>query len=183
MNRRLFAVVIIVLLSVVIVVSGQSFAQSSATFPTISYRTYQGFNITITSTDWNSTVYPVIYSQNFSSYDWKSSPDRNYILFSYGLTGLNPYGAEFISALSSTGNFTEQNVTIAFEKIAPLDATGTGYTNQQKLDSGALPGFSNSTPTSFNNPGVRSLYGYIFAGGVVVSIIALYFIFNRKKDE
>ncbi|MCL4333113.1 MAG: hypothetical protein M1290_03500 [Candidatus Thermoplasmatota archaeon] len=183
MNRRLLTAMIIILLSAVVVVSGQTYAQSSPSFPTISYQTYQGYNITITTTDWNTTVYPVIYSKNFSTYDWKSSPDKNYILFSYGLTGLNPYGAEFIVALSSTGNLTEKNVTIAFEKIAPLDATGTGYTNQEKLNAGALPGFSNSTPTSFNNPGVRSLYGYVFAGAVVVSIIALYFIFNRKKDE
>ena len=183
MNRRLFVAVIVVLLACVIVVNSQAYAQTTVTYPTINYRTYQGYNITITNSMWNDTVYPVIYSENFSNYNWKDSPSKNYILFDYGLTGLNPYGAEFIEAMESTGNLTTHNVTIAFEKIAPLDATGTGYTNQQKLDSGALPGFSNSTPTSFNNPSVRSLYGYIFAGGVVVSIVALYFIFNREKDE
>ncbi len=183
MNRRLFAAIIVVLLATVILVNSQAYAQSTPTYPTISYHTSQGYNITITSTEWNSTVYPVIYSKNFSSYNWKDSPQKNYILFSYGLTGLNPYGAQFIEAMQSTGNLTAKNVTLAFEKIAPLDATNTGYTNQYKLDAGALPGFSNSTPTSFNNPSVRSLYGWMFAGGVVVSIVALYFILNRKKDE
>jgi hypothetical protein len=85
--------------------------------------------------------------------------------------------------MESIGNFTTTNVTLGFQKIAALDATGTGYTNQEKLNSGALPGFSNSTPTSFTNPSVRSLYGYIFTGIVIVSIVALYFIFNRKKNE
>ncbi len=183
MNRRFLVALIIVLLACVVVVNSQSYAKSSANFPTISYHTYQGYNITITTSEWNTTVYPVIYSSNFSHYNWKDSPLKNYILFDYGLTGLNPYGAEFLMAMESTGNLTEQNVTIAFEKIAPLDATSTGYTNQQKLDSGALPGFSNSTPTSFSNPGVRSLYGWIFAGAVIVSIVALYFLFNRKKNE
>ncbi|MEM0134916.1 MAG: hypothetical protein QXU18_06775 [Thermoplasmatales archaeon] len=183
MNRRFFVAIIVVLLASVVIVASESSAQSGATFPTITYHTFQGYTITISATEWNSTVYPVIYSKNFSSYNWKDSPLKNYILFDYGLTGLNPYGAEFIAAMESIGNFTEKNVTIAFEEIAPLDATNTGYTNQEKLNSGALPGFANSTPTSFNNPGVRSLYGWIFAGGVVVSIVALYFFFNRKKDE
>ncbi len=183
MNRRLFAAMIIVLLATVVIVNGGANAQSSSNFPTISYKTYQGYNITVTATMWNSTVYPVIYSQNFSTYNWKQSPLKNYILFDYGLQGLNPYGAEFIEAMETIGNFTQKNVTLAFEAIAPLDATDSGYTNQAKLNAGALPGFSNSTPTSFTNPSVRSLYGWIFAGGVVVSIAALYFIFNRKKNE
>ncbi|MCL6002759.1 MAG: hypothetical protein M1556_03845 [Candidatus Thermoplasmatota archaeon] len=183
MNRRLFAAIIIVLLASVVIVDSQAYAQSSSTFPTISYKTYQGYNITISSTEWNSTVYPVIFSKNFSTYDWNDSPLKDYILFDYGLTGLNPYGAEFIAAMETTGNLTQKNVTIAFEKISPLDATNSGYTNQEKLNTGALPGFANSTPTSFTNPSVRSSYGWIFAGGVVVSIVALYFIFNRKKDE
>ena len=183
MNRRLFAVIVIILLAAVIVVNGQSYAQSSANYPTVTYHTFKGYTVTIIASTWNSTVYPVIFSKNFSTYNWRDSPLRNYILFDYGMTGLNPYGAEFIAAMEATGNLTEKNVTIAFEKIAPLDATNSGYTNQEKLNAGALPGFLNSTPTSFNNPSVRSLYGWIFAGGVVVSIVALYFIFNRKKDE
>jgi hypothetical protein len=182
-NRRLFAAIIIILLATVVIANGQAHAQSTVTFPTISYQTYQGYNITVTNTEWNTTVYSVIYSKNFSTYNWKDSPQKDYILFSYGLTGLNPYGAEFIQAMESIGNLTAKNVTLAFQEIAPLDATGTGYTNQVKLNAGALPGFSNSTPSSFNNPSVRSLYGYVFAGAVIVSIAALYFILNRKKDE
>lgn len=183
MNRRLFVVIIVLLISAVVLINSQSYGQSSATYPTISYTTYQGYNITVTDTSWNTTVYPVIYSKNFSTYNWKDSPLKNYILFDYGLKGLNPYGAEFIAAMESIGNFTKTNVTLAFQKIAPMDATGTGYTNQQKLNSGALPGFSSSTPTSFSNPSIKALYGWIFLGAVVVSVGGLYFIFNRKKDE
>jgi len=184
-NRRLLVAIIVILLASVALINSQSYAQSTSpvTYPTISYLTYKGVNVTVTSTMWNDTAYPVIFSKNFSTYDWKNSPLKNYILFDYGLTGLNPYGAEFIEAMESIGNFTTTNVTLGFQKIAALDATGTGYTNQEKLNSGALPGFSNSTPTSFTNPSVRSLYGYIFTGIVIVSIVALYFIFNRKKNE
>jgi hypothetical protein len=180
--KLIVAIVLLLFLSTAMINSG-SYGQSSVSYPTISYQTFSGVNVTITDSMWSSIAYPVIESSNFSTYNWKDSPLKNYILFDYSLTGLNPYGAEFIEAMEGIGNFTTQNVTLAFEQISSLDATNSGYTNQQKLDAGALPGFSNSTPTSFNNPSVRATYGWIFSGAVIVSIIALYFIFNRKKEE
>ncbi|MEM0141474.1 MAG: hypothetical protein QXN66_05520 [Thermoplasmatales archaeon] len=183
MNRRFLILAVALSFAVILVGVGQAHGQSTVSYPTISYQTFSGYNITITDTMWNQTVYPVIYSKNFSTYNWKDSPLKNYILFDYSLTGLNPYGAEFIEAMEAIGNLTTSNVTLAFQKIANLDATNSGYTNQEKLNAGALPGFSNSTPTSFSNPSVRNTYGWIFTGGVIVSIIALYFIFNRKKNE
>jgi uncharacterized protein (DUF2062 family) len=97
-NRRLLVAIIVILLTSVALINSQSYAQSTSpvTYPTISYLTYKGVNVTVTSTMWNDTAYPVIFSKNFSTYDWKNSPLKNYILFDYGLTGLNPHGAEFI---------------------------------------------------------------------------------------
>jgi hypothetical protein len=182
-NRLFLVLALIISIAVVAAGSGQVQAQTLPSFPTISYVTFSGYNITITDTMWNQTVYSVIFSKNFSTYNWKDSPLNKYILFDYSLTGLNPYGAEFIEAMESIGNLTKANVTLAFHEIADLDATNSGYTNQEKLNAGALPGFANSTPTSFSNPSVRNTYGWIFTGGVVVSIVALYFVFNRKKNE
>ncbi len=183
MNLKYLVVTLLILLLFVGSVNTVSHAQSSVVYPTISYHTFTGYNNTITDTEWLSVVYPIIYSANFSTYNWNDSPLKNYILFDYSLTGLNPYGAEFIEALETIGNFTSANVTLAFKQIANLDATGDGYTNQQKLDAGALPGFYNSTPGSFSIPTTRSTYGYIFGGAVIASVIILYFVFNRKKNE
>jgi len=179
---RAIAIGLIALMVIMNIPLNQVHAQNEVIFPTIYYTTYQGYNVTITDLDWYNIVYPVIYSSNFSTYDWKKSPLKNYILFDYSLTGLNPYGAEFILALQSIGNLTQANVTKAFQAIANLDATGDGYTNQEKLNAGALPGFYNSTPTSFNDPAVRATYGYVFTALVVVSVFILYFVFNRKKE-
>lgn len=183
MNSRLIAAALSIVLIALVVISGTPQGQSTVTYPTISYQTFKGTNVTVTDSMWNTTAYPVIYSKNFSTYDWRDSPLKNYVLFDYGLTGLNPYGVEFIEAMETLGNFTTANVTLAFQEIADLHATNSSYTNQQKLNSGALPGFANSTPTSFNNPSRRALYGWIFVGGVAFSIAALYFILNRKKNE
>ncbi len=159
------------------------YGQTTVSYPTVSYHTFDGLSVTVTDSMWNGTAYPVIYSQNFSTYNWKDSPLKDYILFDYGLKGLNPYGAQFIEAMETIGNFTTANVTLAFEEISNLHATNSSFTNQQKLNAGALPGFANSTPTSFNNPSRRALYGWIFIGAVIFSIAALYFVFNRKKNE
>lgn len=183
MNLKLIVAVILLLFLSTAVINAGSYGQSTVSYPTISYVTFSGTNITVTDSMWSSVVYPIIYSTNFSTYNWKNSPLKNYILFDYSLTGLNAYGAEFIEAMETIGNFTTFNVTIAFEQISSLDATNSGYTNQQKLNAGALPGFVNSTPSSFNNPSVRAIYGWIFSGAVIVSIIALYFVFNRKKTQ
>lgn len=183
MNAKLIVIVALLVLISGGLVSTVSFGQTTVSYPTVSYVTYRGNNVTVTDSMWTSIAYPVIYSGNFSTYNWNNSPLKNYILFDYSLKGLNPYGAEFLEAMQSIGNFTETNVTLAFKQIAPLDATNTGYTNQEKLNSGALPGFSNSTPSSFNNPRVRNNYGWIFAGGVIVSIVVLYFVFNKKKES
>ncbi len=183
MQFKVFMIGILALLVVMNIPLGTVHAQSQAIFPTIYYTTFQGYNNSITDLNWYNIVYPVIYSSNFSTYDWKKSPLKDYILFDYSLTGLNPYGAEFIFALASIGNLTEANVTKAFQAIANLDATGDGYTNQEKLNAGALPGFYNSTPTSFSNPTVRAYYGYAFSGIVIASVIILYFAFNRKKES
>ncbi|MGC8547153.1 MAG: hypothetical protein ACP5MU_05825 [Thermoplasmata archaeon] len=183
MNWKYLIVAILILMLSVSYVNTGAHAQSTVVYPTISYHTFTGYNITITDTQWLNVVYPIIYSTNFSTYNWKNSPLKEYLLFDYSLTGLNPYGAEFIEAMETIGNFTIFNVTIAFKQIANLDATGDGYTNQEKLNAGALPGFYNSTPGSFSIPTTRSTYGFIFAGGVIASVIILYFVFNRKKDE
>ncbi|MCL5680641.1 MAG: hypothetical protein M1515_01150 [Candidatus Thermoplasmatota archaeon] len=179
--KHLFIAVVIVLLSTgYLNIQG---AEGASIYPTLSYTTYQGYNVTITDAQWVSIAYPVIYSSNFSTYNWKSSPNKDFILFDTSLTGLNPYGGEFIEAMEVIGNFTTANVTLAFKQIAYMDATGDGYSNQEKLNAGALPGFYNSTPYSFNNPSTRSEYGYVLIAGVIASVAILYFVFNRKKDE
>jgi hypothetical protein len=92
---------------------------------------------------------------------------------------MNPYGLQFIQALSTIGTPTLKNMTQAFNDTKYQSSQVKGYTNIKALDAGAYPGFS------FSKPMIKPLSEDYEAIGIIVAIIAgmiaLYYVFNRKK--
>ncbi len=177
-------IIIVILLSTLISAAPMITAESPtmppppATLPSIPY-SYNGVNYTISSTNWTNFFNGVIDNHKYVTYNWSGISTQDSIIFDMNYTGLNPYGAELVNALSNTGSPTVSNMTTAFKAIENHSSMVKGYTNIKALDAGAYPGFS------FSKPAIQPLmvevgeYGAIIA--IIAGMIALYFVFNRKK--
>ncbi len=188
MKKIFIAIILSLILIMVPAISTASptLASPPSTLPTEKYYYYNttshnctGYNVT--SADWHAFFSKVIDNHKYVKYNWTNVTTQYSIIFDQNYSGLNPYGAEFISALSSIGSPTVNNMTVAFKDIENKSSLVNHgkYTNIKALDAGAYPGFS------FSKPAVKPLVSEYEDFGIIIAIIAgmvvLYFIFNRKK--
>ncbi|MFG1414963.1 MAG: hypothetical protein AAE986_02245 [Thermoplasmataceae archaeon] len=152
-------------------------AQPSS-LPSIPYN-YDGSIYNITSSNWTSYFDDIYNNRAIVSFNWSGNATEDLILFDLSYKGLNPYGLQIVTQLSSIGEPSLKNFTIAFNRTKSMSSQVPGYTNIQALNAGAYPGFSWSVP-KIKKPAVQDTYiGIIVA--LIASIFVLYFIFNRKR--
>lgn len=175
---------IIIVLSLIMVMA--PFASSASTvtlppapsaLPSTTYN-YNGTNESITGSQWISFFSTVIDNRNYVKYDFNTST-QYLIVYDLNYTGMNPYGLQFIQALTSIGTPTIKNMTLAFNDTKTMPSQIKGYTDIQALNAGAYPGFP------FSKPVVKPISEEYLGIGIIVAIIAgmitLYYVFNRKK--
>ncbi|GGM70260.1 hypothetical protein GCM10007108_05450 [Thermogymnomonas acidicola] len=187
MNRkgtvRLASLAVVVLLALMPFISSASAPPIPAppsTLPTITYHvvgTNESYNIT--DTDWTTFFTDIIDNSTYVKYNWSANASQDLIIFDLSYTGLNPYGAEFVEALSQIGSPTIKNMTLAFERIENDPSQVKGYTNIQALNAGAYPGFSWSKPKVAGPVATYRDVAIIVA--IIAVVFVLYFVFNRKK--
>ena len=135
---------------------------------------------TINAYDWNQIISTVLDNTSLVSYPWANNLTQALVFFDITYTGMNPFGLEFIVALSKEGGSpTTQNATIAFNSIENMPSKVSGYTNIQALDAGAYPGFSWSKPV--DKPGILEEEYFIVLIAIVASVFVMYFVFNRRS--
>ncbi|MEM0155437.1 MAG: hypothetical protein QW597_02385 [Thermoplasmataceae archaeon] len=182
-------VAIITVLSVMALVMGPAIASASAptltpppaTLPPVTYYTNpnEGTHYTISTPEWNSFLADIIDNRSYVTHNFTLDVYQPLILFDLSYSGLNYYGAQFVSALSHIGFPSVQNMSLAFNQTKNLQSQIKGYTNIQALDAGAYPAFSWSLPVVHSTSTEYEEIGSIVA--LVGVIFVLYFIFNRKK--
>ncbi len=152
-------------------------AQPSS-LPSIPYN-YDGSIYNITSSNWTTYFDDIFNNRAIVSFNWSGNATEDLIIFDLSYTGLNPYGLQIVTALSTIGTPSLNNFTLAFNKTKSMSSQVPGYTNIQALKAGAYPGFSWSVP-KIKKPALQYTYlGIILA--LIASIFVLYFIFNRKR--
>jgi len=182
MKKYLLAIIVII--SLVMVMA--PFASSASTvtlppaptsLPSIHYN-YNGTNETISSSDWTTFFSGVIDNTHYVKYSFNTSL-QYLIVYDLNYTGMNPYGLQFLKALSGIGTPTLKNMTLAFKDTESEHSQVKGYTNIAALNAGAYPGFS------FSKPVIKPISTeYMYVGilvAIVAGMIALYYVFNRKK--
>jgi hypothetical protein len=80
---------------------------------------------------------------------------------------MNSYGDDFVSYGSTVGAISE------------LDSDDDGFSNEDELAAGSLPGDSNSTPTS-KKVGVNLIY---VMGGASLLLIVVGFALRRRSNQ
>ncbi|MCL5731212.1 MAG: hypothetical protein M1605_03735 [Candidatus Thermoplasmatota archaeon] len=186
MKKSVYMLIITPLIALIFI--GSSF--SSAGIPTLSpppstlpgFTYYiqgsQGVHYTITDVQWKELFTDVFDNSTYVSYNWSTNVTQYLIVFDLSYTGLNPYGMQFVLALSQIGFDSVANMSKAFNMTKNDQSQISGYTNIQALDAGAYPGFSWSVPIkkASNND---LYYGVLIA--IAASVVVLYYVFNRKK--
>ncbi|MCL4332108.1 MAG: hypothetical protein M1148_02830 [Candidatus Thermoplasmatota archaeon] len=176
---------LIILAMFLLTIAPTSFADTpplhppSGNLPSVTYYVSSTEHFTVTPTEWQSLFKGVYDNSSFVSYNWTSNLTQYLILFDLSYTGLNPYGLQFVTALSWIGFPSMKNMTMAFNMTKNYKSQISGYTNIQALDAGAYPGFSWSVPINKNPNKIYLDLGVI--GAIIASVIVLYFVFNRKK--
>ncbi len=151
----------------------------TGSLPSISYWVNPDQHYTITTTEWQNFFKDVIDNNTYVTFNWTKNTTQDLIIFDLSYTGLNPYGLQIVVSLSKIGFPTVQNMTLAFNQTKNLPSQISGYTNIQALDAGAYPGFSWSVPITNNVNITYEKYGVIVI--LALSVVVLYYIFNRKK--
>ena len=143
------------------------------------YYGIDGQHQTITSPAWSSILKNVFDNKTIISYNFANNTTQALILFDITYTGLNPYGLQYVVALSQIGPLSISNEQKAFWLTANKSSMVSGYTNWNALNAGAYPGFSWSKPKILPFS-LTEEYFAIF-GVIIGSIFVLYFVFNRRK--
>lgn len=151
----------------------------SGNLPSVTYYVSTTQHYTISPGQWQGVFTNVFDNKSYVSYNWTSNLTQYLILFDLSYSGLNPYGLQFIKALSTLGFPSVANLTKAFNMTKNDPSQIGGYSNIQALDAGAYPGFSWSVPHTTNLNKTYMYFGII--GGIVASMVVLYYVFNRKK--
>jgi hypothetical protein len=158
----------------------QNVSQPPTVLP--SYLYYYGAHnqsCNITSTDWTDIFATVFDDRGIINYNFSSNSTQYLIVFDVSYKGLNPYGIEYVDALSQIGNLSKANEMKAFWETANKTSLVKGYTNWQALKAGAFPGFSWSTPKILPSNVTNEYVGIMVA--LIISVFVLYFVFNRRK--
>ncbi|MDP8011885.1 MAG: hypothetical protein RAK23_03620 [Thermoplasmata archaeon] len=153
---------------------------SNVTFPSIEIHFLNGTNTTITDQMWKDMVFPTFLSKSITTYNWSNNSNLKYVFFDYSLTGLNPYGAQFILALEQYGSVSNATIEKALIYInGEQSLYHPGYTNGQLLNMGVLPGFSNATIPSQNSTPFYMSIPFIVLMILIASVFIMYFVFNK----
>ncbi len=176
--------VIIAIISLVIVMAPFASSASTPALPPAPTSTsaihynYNGTNQSISNSNWTAFFTYVIDNTHYVKYSFNTSTQL-LIVYDTSYKGMNPYGLQFVKALSGIGTPTLKNMTLAFNDTKGEPSQVKGYTNIEALNAGAYPGFS------FSKPVVKPIYTEYLDVGILVAIvagmIALYYVFNRKK--
>ena len=157
----------------------QNVTTPPSTFPTVKYYYGNGSSCSITTSEWTSIFKNVFDDRSIVAYNFSANSTQYLIVFDITYTGLNPYGVQYVNALSHTGNLSKKNELRAFWMTANGTSCVSGYTNWKAISAGAFPGFSWSKPKILPNYVTEEYVGVMVA--VVASVFALYFVFNRRK--
>ncbi len=158
----------------------QNITLPPSNLPVISYYYGTGdLHYTITSTDWASILTNVFDNSSIITYSFANNTTQALILLDITYTGLNPYGVEYVAALSQVGKLDKANEIKAFWLTANKSSQIPGLTNWQALNLGAYPGFSWSKPKVV--PFSTSYEYAIILIAIVASVFVMYFVFNRRK--
>lgn len=158
----------------------QNITLPPASLPVITYYYgTSGQHYTITSTDWATILSNVFDNRTIISYGFANNTTQALILLDITYTGLNPYGVEYIGALSQVGILNKANEIKAFWLTANKSSQIPGLTNWQALNQGAYPGFSWSK-TQVVPYSVSDEYAIILTV-IAASVFVMYFVFNRRK--
>ncbi|MCL5989614.1 MAG: hypothetical protein M1166_04710 [Candidatus Thermoplasmatota archaeon] len=151
--------------------------------PTMTYYTTNGSSYALNTTLWAELFFDVIDNSSYVSFNWSANSTQYLIVFDLSYTGLNPYGLQFISSLSSIGAPTVAHYKQAFNvtknMMSQAKNNGKTVTNIVALDHGAFPGFSWSTVNIKSNLTEYRNIGIVVA--IVIAMFVLYYYFNRKK--
>ncbi|MFG1449362.1 MAG: hypothetical protein AAE983_01815 [Thermoplasmataceae archaeon] len=193
--KKLNILISMAVLSLIVMSSGVSLAATPApsplptppsTLPSFNYYvTGTPSNYTITSSDWSLFFSDVLGNSSvFTGYNWSANATEALVVFDTSYTGLNYYGLQLVSALSEMNAApTAQNFTKAFVKIEKNKSLvkygGVTLTNLRALELGAFPGFTWSHPRV--NPLSVDYRDAAIIIAIVVSMVVLYFVFNRRK--
>ncbi|MCW6168452.1 MAG: hypothetical protein LVQ96_00540 [Thermoplasmatales archaeon] len=154
-----------------------------SSLPTMTYYTTNGTGYAINTTLWAELFFDVIDNSSYVSFNWSANSTQYLIVFDLSYTGLNAYGLQFISSLSSIGAPTVPHYKQAFNMtknmLSQAKNNGKTVTNIVALDYGSFPGFSWSTVNIKSNLTEYRDIGIVVA--IVVAMFALYYYFNRKK--
>ncbi|WP_443338987.1 hypothetical protein [Cuniculiplasma thermophilum] len=158
----------------------QNITAPPASLPVITYYYgTSGQHYTITSTDWTTILSNVFDNRTIITYGFANNTTQALILLDITYTGLNPYGVEYIGALSHVGILNKTNEIKAFWMTANQSSQIPGLTNWQALNEGAYPGFSWSKPQVVPYS-VSDEYAVILIV-IAASVFVMYFVFNRRK--
>lgn len=158
----------------------QNVTEAPSTLPSYTY--YYGPANTacnITSADWTNIFANVFNDRSIISYNFSANTTEFLIIFDITYTGLNPFGLTYVHALSQQGNLSVSHERAAFWTVANKTSLISGYTNWEALNHGAWPGFSWSRIKVLPINLTYEYTGIMIA--VVISVFALYFVFNRRK--
>jgi len=158
--------------------------EAGANYPQIFISIDSGGTYNMSWQSWSNVM--DIISDTYDA-DWGNNSNIDYILFDKNIDGVNRYGADFIQELkkiSSIDLLNEDNVTLWTQtmksvilNIQDLDSDGDGYSNEEELNAGSLPGFSDDTPEDVEVDNTNMEFAVI--GILIISVIILYFVFNR----
>lgn len=165
-------------------------AGEESPYPTITVIFSDGQVYDITGKMWSMTIIPYVIGlvKNTTGFDWNKHGGANKIFFDSALKGLNPYGADFINAVSKyTYDDFQNNVFLvlskAFNATNSLDSDKDGYTNIEELGQGTYPG----NPESYPGAGEQSFWekneGWIIILVLIGSVFVLYFVFNKESEK
>ncbi len=182
--RNIIAILVVLGISVILLSEvgaiglGNS-GTGNVTYPSIVIHFLNGNNTTITDQIWKGIIFPIFLTKTITTYNWSNDSNLKYVFFDYSLTGLNPFGVQFVFALESYNNVSFKTVTNALLYVIKLPSQHPGYTNGQLLNMGVLPGFANSTIPVHNAVPFYISIPFIVIIVLIASVFILYYVFNK----
>ncbi len=164
--------------------------EEESPYPTITVIFSDGQVYDIKGDMWSMTIIPYVVGlvKNDTGFDWNKHGGVSKIFFDSALKGLNPYGADFINAISKyTYDEFQNNVFLvlsrAFNSTANLDSDRDGYSNIDELSQGYYPGDPESYPGQGEQTFWEENQGYIIILVLIGSVFVMYFVFNKESEK
>jgi len=182
--RNIIAIIVVLGISVIMLSEAGAIGLGNSgtgnvTYPSIVIHFLNGKNTTITDQIWKGVIFPIFLTKTITTYNWSNDSNLKYVFFDYSLTGLNPFGVQFVFALETYNNVSFKTVTDALLYVIKLPSQHPGYTNGQLLNMGVLPGFANSTIPVHNETPFYISIPFIVIIVLIASVFILYYVFNK----